>query len=359
MKRYAIHVVRTTFLIAFTSLISVGYATCQDFTDGNYFFSNDAEIDEYDLDGNFVGSIVPDLAGSAMRGITFGPDGLLYAVVPTSGFATVVSMDHSGNIQDSYNFTSFTGSNISYGKIEFGTDNKFYVTSGVGVVEFTLGDLTSGNLLYNSDTFALDVMPNGNLLLANNYGIQEIDPDGNWIRDINLSDPYNTYQGPVGFWSMRGIEYDPNDNVIFATQLGFSGFSFRLMKLEADTGNLLDNEYFWYGDQIFLDSNDKLVVGSRTQSPGLFEKDLGFIGPLGDVGLFVTQYIPEPVLGDANDDGELNNLDIASFVLALTNLPAYQTIFPKVDPDVQLDMDGSGVFNNLDIAGFVAELAGG
>ena len=69
--------------------------------------------------------------------------------------------------------------------------------------------------------------------------------------------------------------------------------------------------------------------------------------------------IPEPVLGDANDDGELNNLDIASFVLALTSLPAYQAMFPNVDPDLQLDMDGSGAFNNFDIAGFVAALAGG
>ena len=65
------------------------------------------------------------------------------------------------------------------------------------------------------------------------------------------------------------------------------------------------------------------------------------------------------MLGDANDDGVFNNVDIASFVLALTNPVAYQAMFPDVDPDVVLDMNGDGVFNNGDIAGFVAALTGG
>ena len=65
------------------------------------------------------------------------------------------------------------------------------------------------------------------------------------------------------------------------------------------------------------------------------------------------------VLGDANDDGVFDNIDIASFVLALTDLPAYQAIFPDVDPDVVLDMNSDGAFDNLDIAPFVAALTGG
>ena len=59
-----------------------------------------------------------------------------------------------------------------------------------------------------------------------------------------------------------------------------------------------------------------------------------------------------------NDDGEFGNLDIAPFVLALTNLKAYQAMFPDVDPDEVLDMNCDGVFDNLDIADFVAALTG-
>jgi hypothetical protein len=75
------------------------------------------------------------------------------------------------------------------------------------------------------------------------------------------------------------------------------------------------------------------------------------------VTLLTTGAPLEP--GDANGDGVLNNLDIASFVLALTNPVAYQTMFPDVDPDVVLDMNGDGGFDNLDIASFVAALSGG
>ena len=66
-----------------------------------------------------------------------------------------------------------------------------------------------------------------------------------------------------------------------------------------------------------------------------------------------------PELGDANGDGEFDNFDIASFVLALTDPVAYQAMNPDVDPDVVLDMNGDGGFDNFDIAGFVAALTGG
>ena len=65
------------------------------------------------------------------------------------------------------------------------------------------------------------------------------------------------------------------------------------------------------------------------------------------------------LLGDANDDGEFNNLDIAAFVLALTDAKMYTLMYPNVDPDVVLDMDGDGLFDNLDLSGFVEVLTGG
>ncbi len=64
------------------------------------------------------------------------------------------------------------------------------------------------------------------------------------------------------------------------------------------------------------------------------------------------------LLGDANNDGVFSNLDIASFVLALTDPIAYQAKFPNVDPNVVLDMNHDGVVDNLDISAFVAALVG-
>ena len=62
------------------------------------------------------------------------------------------------------------------------------------------------------------------------------------------------------------------------------------------------------------------------------------------------------LLGDADGNGEVNNQDIGSFALALFNRPAYETMFPAINPDEVLDMNGDGVFNNRDVAGFAVAL---
>ena len=64
----------------------------------------------------------------------------------------------------------------------------------------------------------------------------------------------------------------------------------------------------------------------------------------------------QPMLGDANDDGLLENLDISFFASSLLNRPLYEIRFPNLDPDVVLDMNDHGVFNNLYTAGFGAVL---
>lgn len=65
------------------------------------------------------------------------------------------------------------------------------------------------------------------------------------------------------------------------------------------------------------------------------------------------------VRGDVNDDGAVNNLDIAPFVTLLTSPSAFATAYPGVDPLLVGDINGDGAVNNLDIAPFVALLTGG
>jgi hypothetical protein len=65
------------------------------------------------------------------------------------------------------------------------------------------------------------------------------------------------------------------------------------------------------------------------------------------------------VLGDVNDDGQVNNQDIAPFVLALTNPQDFAQQYPQVPMPLVGDVNGDGVFNNQDIAPFVALLTGG
>lgn len=73
-------------------------------------------------------------------------------------------------------------------------------------------------------------------------------------------------------------------------------------------------------------------------------------------------YIFDPsafLIGDMNGDGDVNNLDINPFALALTNVSAYNSQFPGIDPDVVGDVNGDDVLNNLDINPFADLLTGG
>jgi hypothetical protein len=62
------------------------------------------------------------------------------------------------------------------------------------------------------------------------------------------------------------------------------------------------------------------------------------------------------LIADMNNDGAVNNLDIAPFVQALTNPAGYAAAFPDVPGTLVGDVNTDGAFNNLDIAPFVALL---
>ena len=64
------------------------------------------------------------------------------------------------------------------------------------------------------------------------------------------------------------------------------------------------------------------------------------------------------VLGDLNGDGNVSNLDISAFSLALFDRAAYSLMFPGLNPDVLGDFNDDGVLDNLDTTGFAAALLG-
>jgi len=61
--------------------------------------------------------------------------------------------------------------------------------------------------------------------------------------------------------------------------------------------------------------------------------------------------------GDLNCDGEVNNADIAAFVVALIDPDSYPIAYPGCDLQ-RADVDGDGTINNADIPRFVTMLTG-
>lgn len=251
------------------------------------YFSN--TITHYNRQGAILGSMtVPSGLAEDIKGLAFGPDDLLYAVAERdSGFA-VLALDAYGSVHQTYPFGSnYIGGNLSYGKIAFGNDGAFYVGGGAGLVRFDHGNPNSGDLVYGGGVYDVEVLPSGNVLIVTSYDLHELTASGSHVREIN---PVGTY-----FTDNRGVEYDSATDTIYVTMLGHTGEFFQIMKLEGSSGQLLDQATFNYADDMILTDDGRLVVGSRTQSPGIFDTDTNYLGSFeGDDRMFVTQYVPEP-----------------------------------------------------------------
>jgi hypothetical protein len=258
------------------------------FSPGHYYTSDydSSVITQYNATGTVVGSLN---LNNGVRGITFGPDGLLYAVTrpETFGFR-VLAINGLGGIEATYSdAVTYIGGNISSGKIAVDASN-IYVAGASQVMKFQIGSPASGLPIYtNNQVFDVEVLPSGNLLAASAYEVKEITSSGSVVRDF----------GPGGlFTDIRGVEYDPSTNNVFVTHLGHSGFFHQVMRFDWLTGNLEESTMFTYADDMFMTNDGNLLVGSRTQVPRLYSQELDAIGGLaGPVQMFVTQFpVPEP-----------------------------------------------------------------
>jgi hypothetical protein len=192
--------------------------------------------------------------------------------------------------------------NAGFGKIAFDDVGRFYVGGNSGIVRFEFDDESSGQLFYDQQSIIdVEVLPDGNLLAVPGSDIVELDPTGAFVRNIRVTDPNGVAGGGLFFISSPdGVEYDPVANEIFVTMGGFTGQNHRLMKLDADTGVLLEITTFINPQDLFFGDDRLLLSGSRTFAPGLFDTNLALIRTAGDDQFddhfFVTQLLPPQVI---------------------------------------------------------------
>ena len=149
---------------------------------------------EYSDGGTFLASLtIPSLLqDDELRGISFGPDGLLYAVMvhfADSGYQ-VLALDSSGTVHQTYRMEGiyiFGGG--SYGKIAIDEHGNMHVAGGSALVHFTIGDPNSGKVLLYSKAPQVEdvnVLPSGHLFVAWDFGVDEITSTGHIRADGRL-----------------------------------------------------------------------------------------------------------------------------------------------------------------------------
>jgi len=265
------------------------------FTPGHIYstwtFGNTTDVIEYSADGTFLDSLtIPSLLqNDELRGIAFGPDGLLYAVMvhfADSGYQ-VLALDSSGTVHQTYRMEGiyiFGGG--SYGKIAIDESGNMYVAGGSALVHFTIGDPNSGKVLYSPklpQVEDVNIVPSGDLFVAWDFGVDEITSTGAFVRTVVSS------TGP-DFVNIWGIEYNPATNKLFVTQLG-AGSMYSILRVNASTGDIETGTFFRYASDLFLTASGNLVVGSWTETARIYNQDMIFVGPLGtEQRFFVTQH---------------------------------------------------------------------
>lgn len=272
------------------------------FSPGHFYSSSDSAINEYSLTGTLVSSIT-DSRGD-LRGLGFGPDGLLYVVHAGnsfSGSASVEALDSSGAVVRSYIFTGSLSGNISYGKISFDASGQnFYVGAANGVYKFGIA-ASSGSLFKNVEAFDLKALPSGDLIVASGYSVNRYDSTGTQIGSVSmLADPNGLTGDSSPFLvDVRGVEYDSATNTTFVSMLGYSGvinMNFKILALAGATNSITGIENYWYGDDLLVTDDGRLLVGSRTQAPGLFSTSLAYLGQFGgpEARFVAMLAVPEP-----------------------------------------------------------------
>jgi hypothetical protein len=243
---------------------------------------------QYDETGALLDSLeIEPAEADELKGLAFGPDGLLYVTAVRSSGFEVLALDEAGVVYARYPGNVYVRGNLSYGKLAV-DEQYLYVAGQDRLTRFELGNPGASSLIYtDNQVFDIEIMSSGNLLVLSAYRLAEITPQGQLVRQIGP--PF-----PGRFVDARGVEYDEVTGKIFVTHLGYSGFFFRLMRLDGTTGVLEDDVVFTYADDLFVTSTGDLLVGSRTNPPRIYDQALQQLREFeGGARMFVTQHTVE------------------------------------------------------------------
>ena len=240
-----------------------------------------------------------------------------------------MALDSSGAVQATYTGSLTVCCNITYGKIAL--DNKYiYVAGGNSLTRFELGNPTSGSVIYTENQiYDVKPLPNGNLFVATAYDVDEITTSGDFVRRIALTTNF--------FTDIRALEYDASTNILFVAHLGHTGFFDRLMRIDAATGELLNDVGFEATD-LFFDLSNNLLAGARFDNPTFFSPDLVQGNSLNGGGqMFVTQYAPA-TLGNISTRLRVetgDNVLIGGFIV--TGTQPKRIIVRAIGPSLSID----------------------
>lgn len=291
------HLLRTLSLAAmsiFAAIVLHSNCTAADFglVAGNIYTSDSSSntIKQVTPNGTDVATLI--LSGYPMgtKGLAFGPDHTLYVVATAAHGYDVIHLGMSGEVLGTYAGPTYVQGNLSFGKLAVSSTGRVYVAGQDNLLSLQPGVTGTSPIYTDNGVFDLDILPNGNLLVLTSYRVVELSPEGALLRVVIPS--HSVVDG-------RGIKYDPATNSFYTTMIGYSGHFHEMRRWDFESGAMEDWANYTYADDIdqFLDG--RLIFGSRTQPPGIFDRDLGMLTTLnGTQRMFLAINNIDPVFRD-------------------------------------------------------------
>jgi hypothetical protein len=254
---------------------------------GNLYFTDSSSnaILQVAPDGTLVASRSFPGYAMGLKGTAFGPDGRLYVVAVTSMGYDVLVLDALGSITRIYGGSLYVQGNLSFGKIAVDLNQQFYVAGQNSLVAYRKNTGGRRDIYQANQVFDVAILSSGNLLVASAYTVVEITNDGRRL----------VRQLPGSLTDVRGIAVRESSRDLFITMLGNSAAFFQFMRVHLDTGVVQQQTTFVYGDDIAFTGDDQMVVGSRTQAPGVFNLALEQLRAIGGTPLMFVSVMPEPL----------------------------------------------------------------
>lgn len=231
------------------------------------------------------------LSGYSMgtKGLAFGPDDTLYVVAATMYGYDVVHLGAGGNLLGSYPGSTYVSGNLSYGKIAVAASGRVYVAGQSTLMSLVPGVSASTPIYTDNQVIDLDFLPSGNLLVLTAYRVVELTPTGAFVREVLPS--HSVVDG-------RGIKYERATDTFVTTMLGYTDHYYELRRWDAATGAFLGWNYYNYGDDIDLFPDGRLLIGSRTLPPGIFDRNLGMTNTFNARQRMFVAIHSNPIFGD-------------------------------------------------------------
>lgn len=262
---------------------------------GHRYAAAQSWVFQFDAAGALVGRL--SLEGEHIRGIAWGPGGLLYTVLEPGLFvatAQVKAVQGDGTVVHSHPFAGSISGNIGHGAIDFDYQRGlFYVGTSNGIYRFEVGG-GEGERLTEIEAFSVSVMPNGDLLGLAAYALHRFSRDGDLLQTIsNFTSGGESPNVNDRIIDGRGVLYDRYTGITYLTMLGSSAAYFQILMLDGVGPELLGNATFGYAHDLAIDVDGMLLVGSRTQAPAIYDRLLVPQGTVqGIESLFVAVFPP-------------------------------------------------------------------